>query len=49
MIAGAEITPQVVASARELIARRTSGEITAKAKPVLGPAQAKAKGRARGA
>jgi DNA repair protein RecN (Recombination protein N) len=49
MIAGAEVTPQVVASARELIAKRTSGEATAKAKPSLAPVQAKAKGRARGA
>jgi DNA repair protein RecN (Recombination protein N) len=49
MIAGAEITSQVVASARELIAKRGTGEITAKAKPVSVPTQAKAKGRARGA
>jgi DNA repair protein RecN (Recombination protein N) len=49
MIAGAEVTPQVLASARELIAKRTAGETTAKAKtPSVAP-QAKAKGRARGA
>ena len=49
MIAGAEVTPQVLASAKELIAKRASGETTAKAKPLPAPLQAKAKGRARGA
>ena len=49
MIAGAEVTPQVVASARELLARRAIGETTAKAKAAPGHGQAKAKGRARGA
>ncbi len=48
MIAGAEVTPQVLASARELIAKRSDSETTAKAKPSA-PSQAKAKGRARGA
>jgi DNA repair protein RecN (Recombination protein N) len=48
MIAGAEITPQVLASARELLAIRSrKGEMTAKAK-VENPARAKAKGAARG-
>jgi DNA repair protein RecN (Recombination protein N) len=48
MIAGAEVTPQVLASARELLAKRTASEATAKAKAQSGT-QAKAKGRARGA
>jgi DNA repair protein RecN (Recombination protein N) len=48
MIAGAEVTPQVLASARELLAKRTASETTAKAKAQSGT-QAKAKGRARGA
>jgi DNA repair protein RecN (Recombination protein N) len=49
MIAGAEVTPQVLASARELIVRRSGSEATAKAKGHSSPGQAKAKGRARGA
>jgi DNA repair protein RecN (Recombination protein N) len=49
MIAGAEVTPQVLASAKELIAKRASGEAMAKAKGLSTASQAKAKGRARGA
>ncbi len=46
MIAGAEVSPQVVASARELIAARRESEMKAKGESA---AEAKAKGRKRGA
>ena len=49
MIAGAEITPQVLASAKEMMARRIESEATAKAKVPEGGSQAKAKRPARGA
>jgi DNA repair protein RecN (Recombination protein N) len=48
MIAGAEVTPQVLASARELLAVRSrASETTAKAKVAI-PSRAKAKGPVRG-
>jgi DNA repair protein RecN (Recombination protein N) len=46
MIAGAELTPQVLASARELLGTRSESESTAKGE---NPPMAKAKGRKRGA
>jgi DNA repair protein RecN (Recombination protein N) len=46
MIAGAEISPQVLASARELLAKRGESEAIAKGER---PRTAKAKGRSRGA
>ncbi|MGE5835939.1 MAG: hypothetical protein ACM4AI_15770, partial [Acidobacteriota bacterium] len=49
MIAGAEVTPQVLASARELLAIRQSGEIKAKGETRIRAVQAKAKGRRSGA
>ncbi len=48
MIAGAEVTPQVLASARELIAKRATAKQRQK-RNRRAPSQAKAKGRARGA
>lgn len=46
MIAGASITPQVLASARELLVSRGESEVKAKGES---PARTKAKGRSRGA
>jgi DNA repair protein RecN (Recombination protein N) len=49
MIAGAEVTPRVLASARELLAIRQFSETKAKGETPLKPNQAKAKGRRSGA
>jgi DNA repair protein RecN (Recombination protein N) len=49
MIAGAEVTPQVLASARELLAIRQFSETKAKGETRIRTVQAKAKGRRSGA
>jgi len=49
MIAGAEVTPQVLASARELLAIRQFSEAKAKGESRIRAVQAKAKGRRSGA
>jgi hypothetical protein len=45
MIAGAKVTPQVLASARELLADRRNSEAKAKGETARGAKVAKAKGR----